>query len=63
MMLDGSWNLSLIALALLQVYFICYFASQFLAKKRKKSSRRVYAVSVALWVITACLFVYLLFTQ
>lgn len=63
MMDNGSWNLSLIALALLQVYFICYFASQFLAKKRKKSSRRVYAVSVVLWVITACLFVYLLFIQ
>ncbi len=37
-MLDGSWNLSLIAMLLLQIYFICYFASQFLAKKGKKSS-------------------------
>ena len=48
-MLDGSWNLSLIALALLLM--------------RKKSSRSVYAVSVVLWVITACLLVYLLFIQ
>ena len=62
-MLDGSWNLSLIALALLQIYFICYFASQFLAKKGKKSSRRVYVVSVVLWAISAGLFVYLLFIQ
>lgn len=38
MMDNGSWNLSLIALALLQIYFFCYFSSQFLAKKGKKSS-------------------------
>lgn len=62
-MLDGSWNLSLIALALLQIYFICYFASQFLAKKGKKLSRRVYAVSCILWAISAGLFMYLLFIQ
>lgn len=62
-MLNGSWNLSLIAMLLLQIYFICYFSSQFLAKKGKKSSRRVYAVSCILWVISACLFVYLLFIQ
>lgn len=37
-MLNGSWNLSLIAMLLLQIYFICYFASQFLAKEGKKSS-------------------------
>lgn len=60
---SGFWNLSLIALALLQVYFICLFASQFLAKKGKKASRSVYAVSLVLWVMTACLFVYLLFIQ
>lgn len=60
---NGSWNLSLIAMALLQVYFICYFASQFLAKKGKKASRCVYVVSVVLWAISAGLFVYLLFTQ
>lgn len=63
MMDNGFWNLSLIALALLQVYFICLFASQFLAKKGKKASRNVYAVSLVLWVMTACLFVYLLFIQ
>lgn len=63
MMLDGSWNLSLIAMLLLQIYFICYFASQFLAKKGKKASRRVYVVSVVLWAISAGLFVYLLFIQ
>lgn len=60
---SGFGNLSLIALALLQVYFICLFASQFLAKKGKKASRNVYAVSLVLWVMTACLFVYLLFIQ
>lgn len=63
MMDNGSWNLSLIAMALLQVYFICYFASQFLAKQGKKASRNVYAVSCILWAISACLFVYLLFIQ
>lgn len=47
-MLNGSWNLSLIAMLLLQIYFICYFSSQFLAKKGKKSSRNVYAVSCIL---------------
>lgn len=48
MMLNGSWNLSLIAMLLLQIYFICYFASQFLAKQGKKASRNVYAVSCIL---------------